>query len=131
MVVGWRGMCLLREVRAPLLPAISFAHCIRSLRVVATEAQQCPTLYQFGFGGHRIEGIGDKHVPWIHNVRNTDMIAAIDDQQCMSLLRLFNEEAGQSVLQKDLAGGLYQTVAASWHLGNLQPGGRDQDGQAF
>ena len=49
------------------------------IRVVATEALQCPTLLECGFGGHRIEGIGDKHVPWIHNVRNTDMVAAIDD----------------------------------------------------
>lgn len=72
------------------------------IRVVATEAQQCPTLYQFGFGGHRIEGIGDKHVPWIHNVRNTDMVAAIDDEQCMSLLRLFNEPDGKDVLQDNL-----------------------------
>jgi cysteine synthase len=70
-----------------------------AVRVVATEALQCPTLYQFGFGGHRIEGIGDKHVPWIHNVRNTDMVAAIDDEQCMSLLRLFNEHSGQEILQ--------------------------------
>ncbi len=72
------------------------------LRVVATEALQCPTLYQFGFGGHRIEGIGDKHVPWVHNVRNTDMVSAIDDEQCMSLLRLFNEPAGQEFLSKSL-----------------------------
>lgn len=72
------------------------------LRVVATEALQCPTLYQFGFGGHRIEGIGDKHVPWVHNVRNTDMIAAIDDEQCMSLFRLFNEPAGQDYLKSTL-----------------------------
>ncbi len=70
-----------------------------ALRVVATEALQCPTLLQFGFGGHRIEGIGDKHVPWVHNVRNTDMIAAIDDEQCMSLLRLFNEDAGRKSLE--------------------------------
>jgi cysteine synthase A len=69
-----------------------------SLRVVATEALQCPTLYQLGFGGHRIEGIGDKHVPWVHNVRNTDMVAAIDDEQCMALFRLFNEPAGQTHL---------------------------------
>jgi cysteine synthase len=69
------------------------------IRVVATEAQQCPTLYQLGFGGHRIEGIGDKHVPWIHNVRNTDMIAAIDDEQCMALLRLFNDPHGQTLLK--------------------------------
>ncbi|MCB9853822.1 MAG: pyridoxal-phosphate dependent enzyme [Phycisphaerales bacterium] len=65
------------------------------VRVVAGEALQCPTLYQSGFGGHRIEGIGDKHVPWIHNVRNTDAVAAIDDEQCMKLMRLFNEPAGR------------------------------------
>ncbi|MCK5324630.1 MAG: pyridoxal-phosphate dependent enzyme, partial [Woeseiaceae bacterium] len=41
------------------------------IRVVATEALQCPTLLEFGFGEHRIEGIGDKHIPWIHNVKNT------------------------------------------------------------
>ncbi len=69
-----------------------------SLRVVATEALQCPTLLQNGFGGHRIEGIGDKHVPWVHNVRNTDMVAAIDDERCMALLRLFNEPAGHAFL---------------------------------
>jgi cysteine synthase len=69
------------------------------LRVVATEAQQCPTLFMNGFGGHRIEGIGDKHVPWVHNVRATDAVAAIDDEDCMRLLRLFNEEAGHRYLQ--------------------------------
>ncbi len=74
------------------------------LRVIASEALQCPTLYQFGFGGHRIEGIGDKHVPWVHNVRNTDMITAIDDEQCMSLFRLFNEQAGKDYLCEKLPG---------------------------
>jgi len=64
------------------------------VKVIATEALQCPTLLLSGFGGHRIEGIGDKHVPWVHNVRNTDMVAAIDDEQCMALLRLFNEPEG-------------------------------------
>ncbi len=66
--------------------------------ITAAEALQCPTLLACGFGGHRIEGIGDKHVPWIHNVRNTDLIAAIDDEQCLRLLRLFNEEAGRAAL---------------------------------
>jgi len=68
------------------------------VKVVATEALQCPTLLMNGFGAHRIEGIGDKHVPWVHNVRNTDMVAAIDDEQTMSLLRLFNEEEGVKFL---------------------------------
>lgn len=66
--------------------------------VVAVEALQCPTLYACGFGAHRIEGIGDKHVPWVHNVRNTDFVAAIDDEQCLGLLRLCNEPAGRQVL---------------------------------
>ncbi len=64
----------------------------------AGEALQCPTLLRNGFGGHRIEGIGDKHVPWIHNVRNTDMVMAIDDNDCMDILRLFNEENGRKLL---------------------------------
>jgi cysteine synthase len=68
------------------------------LKVVASEALQCPTLFMNGFGGHRIEGIGDKHVPWVHNVRNTDAVAAIDDEDCMRIFRLFNEKAGQKYL---------------------------------
>jgi len=69
-------------------------------KVAGCEALQCPTLLNNGFGGHRIEGIGDKHVPWIHNARNTDMIAAIDDADCMAMLRLFNEPVGQDYLLK-------------------------------
>jgi len=69
-----------------------------ALKVVATEALQCPTLLMNGFGDHRIEGIGDKHIPWVHNVRNTDAVAAIDDEDCMRILRLFNEPAGRKHL---------------------------------
>jgi cysteine synthase A len=67
-------------------------------KVAASEALQCPTLILSGFGAHRIEGIGDKHVPWIHNLKNTDIVMAIDDEACMSLVRLFNEPAGRSYL---------------------------------
>jgi cysteine synthase len=67
----------------------------------AVEARQCPTLYMNGFGDHRIEGIGDKHVPWIHNVRNTDAVIAIDDEDTIRLLRLFNEPAGQARLARE------------------------------
>jgi cysteine synthase len=69
-------------------------------KIVAAEALQCPTLLLNGFGGHRIEGIGDKHVPWIHNVRNTDMVVAVDDNDCMDLLRLFNEDSGREYLEE-------------------------------
>jgi cysteine synthase len=68
------------------------------IRVVAAEALQCPTMLQFGFGEHRIEGIGDKHIPWIHNVRNTNLVAAVDDEQTMQLMRLFNEPEGRECL---------------------------------
>jgi cysteine synthase len=69
-------------------------------KVAASEALQCPTLLLNGFGGHRIEGIGDKHVPWIHNLRNTDMVMAIDDEACMSIVRLLNEPPGRAYLVK-------------------------------
>ena len=68
------------------------------IRIGAGEALQCPTLLRNGFGAHRIEGIGDKHVPWIHNVKNTDMVLSIDDQDCMDIYRLFNEPAGKDYL---------------------------------
>ncbi len=67
---------------------------------IASEALQCPTLLQNGFGAHRIEGIGDKHVPWIHNVKNTDMVVAIDDNSVVNIMRLFNEPAGLTHLAK-------------------------------
>ena len=67
-------------------------------KIVAGEALQCPTLLQNGYGEHRIEGIGDKHVPWIHNIKNTDMVVAIDDETPMNLIRLFNEPAGKKFL---------------------------------
>jgi len=74
-------------------------------KIVAGEALQCPTLLLCGYGGHRIEGIGDKHVPWIHNVRNTDMVIAIDDNSCMNLIRLFNEPEGWNYLRKQGVSG--------------------------
>jgi len=70
-------------------------------KIVAAEALQCPTLLNNGYGGHRIEGIGDKHVPWIHNVRNTDMVVAVDDEKTIRLMRLFNEEKGRDYLMKN------------------------------
>jgi cysteine synthase len=67
-------------------------------KVAASEALQCPTLLENGFGSHRIEGIGDKHVPWIHNLKSTDMVVAIDDNAVVNLARLFNEPAGRKHL---------------------------------
>ena len=72
------------------------------VKVCAGEALQCPTLLENGFGEHRIEGIGDKHVPWIHNIKNMDMVAAIDDNPNIRLMRLFNEPAGKEYLINEL-----------------------------
>jgi len=82
-------------------------------RIVASEALQCPTLLLNGYGDHRIEGIGDKHVPWIHNVRNTDVVTAIDDEACLSIVRLFNEPEGKNYLLKR---GLPETLIQSLPL---------------
>ena len=78
--------------------------------ILAAEALECPTLLRNGFGDHRIEGIGDKHIPWIHNVRNTDMVASILDQDCIDLMRLFNEPAGHEMLHSV---GVDETTIAS------------------
>jgi len=67
-------------------------------KIAAAEALQCPTLLQNGFGGHRIEGIGDKHVPWVHDCKDTDFVVAVDDEVPMRLLRLFNEDLGREAL---------------------------------
>ena len=69
------------------------------IKVVAAEALQYPTLLHGGYGSHRIEGIGDKHVPWIHNIKNTDVAVGIDDEACMRLMRLFNEPDGRAHLK--------------------------------
>jgi len=70
-------------------------------KLAVGEALQCPTILENGFGSHRIEGIGDKHIPWIHNVKNTDMVIDIDDRDSIALLRLFNEPDGIAYLQKE------------------------------
>ncbi len=69
----------------------------RSL-IAGGEAIQCPTMLLNGFGEHRIEGIGDKHIPWVHNVKNTDLAIGLDDEAAIALTRLFNEPAGQDYL---------------------------------
>lgn len=74
-------------------------HAYPDSRIIASEALQCPTLLNCGFGGHRIEGIGDKHIPWIHNTRNTDTVVAVDDESCMRLFRVFNTPSGQEMLR--------------------------------
>lgn len=84
-------------------------------KIAVAEALQCPTILMNGFGGHRIEGIGDKHVPWIHDCKNTDFAIAVDDNQPMRILRLFNEKIGKEVLAK--CGISKELISKLDHLG--------------
>lgn len=65
---------------------------------VAVEAVECPTLLYNGFGGHNIQGIGDKHVPYVHNAMNTDYVVGISEQNTDHLFTLFNTPAGKEYL---------------------------------
>jgi cysteine synthase len=67
-------------------------------RIVAVEALECPTMLCNGFGEHNIQGIGDKHIPLIHNVMNTDVVVAVSDRATDGLDLVFNTDAGRRAL---------------------------------
>jgi hypothetical protein len=67
-------------------------------RIVAVEALECPTMLENGFGEHNIQGIGDKHIPLIHNVMNTDTVVGISDAATDQLNVLFNTTVGREYL---------------------------------
>ena len=69
-------------------------------KIVAVEALECPTMLENGFGEHNIQGIGDKHIPLIHNVTNTDVVVGISDKATDELDLVFNSEAGRAHLAK-------------------------------
>ncbi|MCL2128272.1 MAG: pyridoxal-phosphate dependent enzyme [Treponema sp.] len=96
--LNFSGVCLTSGSAGTLASGDFLKQKYPESRLAVGEALQCPTILNNGFGSHRIEGIGDKHIPWVHNVKNTDMAIAIDDNDCMALLRLFNEEAGKEYL---------------------------------
>jgi cysteine synthase A len=77
-------------------------------RIVAAEALECPTMLYNGFGEHNIQGIGDKHIPYIHNVTNTDVVVAISDRSTDSLNVLFNTDVGREYLMAER--GLSQSL---------------------
>jgi cysteine synthase len=97
-----RGVCFTTGSAGTIASGDYVKQAYPATKIAAGEALECPTLLLNGYGAHRIEGIGDKHVPWIHNVRNTDMVIAIDDNDPMSLLRLFNEPEGRKYLTKEI-----------------------------
>ena len=84
--------------------------------ICAVEAVECPTLLYNGFGEHNIQGIGDKHVPYIHNVMNTDFITGVSDRATDCVALLFSNEQGRAYLRdrKGVASGLIDNLR---HLG--------------
>ncbi len=68
-------------------------------KIAVVEAVECPTLLYSGYGEHNIQGIGDKHVPLIHNVMNTDFVVGVSDQATNNLNLLFNTDIGQNYLK--------------------------------
>ena len=77
---------------------------------MAVEPVQCPTLYNAGFGAHRIEGIGDKHVTWIHNVWATDLLVCVDDTDCLLGLQVLQEGTAAALATE----GIPEELARSW-----------------
>ena len=85
-------------------------------KIVAVEALECPTMLENGFGEHNIQGIGDKHIPIIHNVMNTDVVVAISDKSTDELDALFNTDVGRQYLVQT-KGVPADIVAALEHFG--------------
>ena len=85
-------------------------------KIVAVEALECPTMLENGFGEHNIQGIGDKHIPLIHNVMNTDVIAAVSDRATDELDVMFNTPAGKEYMATRL-GLSVELIDALEHFG--------------
>ncbi|MFH2101797.1 MAG: pyridoxal-phosphate dependent enzyme [Chloroflexota bacterium] len=110
---SYRGMASATGSAGTLASGDYMKQLFPDSKIVASEALQCPTLLENGFGAHRIEGIGDKHVPWVHNSKNTDMVVAIDDNAVVNLARLFNEEGGRAFLVEK---GVPENIVAQLEL---------------
>jgi cysteine synthase A len=82
--------------------------------IAAVEALECPTMLRNGFGEHNIQGIGDKHIPLIHNVMNTDVVVAVSDRSTDRLNVLFNSDVGRAYLaaRREIPAELVEALAS-------------------
>lgn len=85
-------------------------------QIVAVEALECPTMLYNGYGEHNIQGIGDKHIPLIQNVMNSDWVCAVSDEATDQLGLVFNTEVGKAHL-RDRLGVDSEVVENLRHLG--------------
>jgi hypothetical protein len=90
-------------------------------KIVGLEPVQCPTLFNNGYGAHEIQGIGDKHVTWIHNVYNMDALMCIDHMACLKGLQLLTEESGWQVMGRrfGVPAEAIQTLASSFGISGV------------
>jgi len=98
---------------AGTLGAGDFLKSRHGAKIAVVEAVECPTLLLNGYGEHNIQGIGDKHVPLIHNAMNTDLVIGISDRATDGLNAVFNTGAGR----RYLAGRAGATVRKLRYLG--------------
>ena len=80
------------------LAAGDYLKDIHDSRTIAVEPISCPTMLYNGYGSHNIQGIGDKHIPLIQNVMNTDAVAGVADDSCDHLNVMFNTDVGRAHL---------------------------------
>jgi cysteine synthase len=101
---GSRGLRLAAFVSATgsagTIAAGDYLKTLHHSRTVAVEALECPTMLRNGYGEHNIQGIGDKHIPLIHNVMNTDVVVGVSDRTSDALNHLFNSEVGRAYLTR-------------------------------
>jgi cysteine synthase len=83
---------------AGTIAAGDYLKSVYGTKIVAVEAAECPTMLCNGYGEHNIQGIGDKHIPLIHNVMNTDLVAGVSDRSTDALDVLFNTDVGRKYL---------------------------------
>jgi cysteine synthase len=83
---------------AGTIAAGDYLKSLHGTKIVAAEAIECPTMLCNGYGEHNIQGIGDKHIPLIHNVMNTDLVVGVSDLATDSLNLLFGGNVGRSYL---------------------------------
>ncbi len=90
--------CVSASGSAGTLAAGDYLKSNYGARIAVVEAVECPTLLMNGYGEHNIQGIGDKHVPLIHNVMNTDLVIGISDKATDGLNAVFNTDEGRAHL---------------------------------
>ena len=83
---------------AGTIAAGDYLKSLHGTKIAAVEAIECPTMLCNGYGEHNIQGIGDKHIPLIHNVMNTDVVIGVSDLATDSLNALFGGNVGRSYL---------------------------------